>query len=438
MGRVYEVHDRERGQRMALKAMRGRDPAALYLFKQEFRSLALLSHPNLLPLYELFEDRGTWCFTMELLEGALDFRRWVWNQPSGGVAREPTAVTEGRPGPVAVGAEPVATLPSPEPLARGATPADEGRLRAALAQLVEGVTALHAAGMLHRDLKPENVLVTPDGRVRLLDFGLVAELHVDTRTAPDAPAGSRAGSPGRLRRVHESADSHLAGTIHYMSPEQATALPLSPASDWYAVGVMLYEALTGQKPFGGTRRTLRELVDAMGGRAPAAPSSVASGVPADLSDLCLALLDRDPERRPGAAAAARSGLGHDGGCASHGRGSLGDGAALRGPRAASRDARSRVRARPIRRGCHLPRARPLRGGEERARRPLPAAARRAHLGRNAFGPVLRAGVGSLQGLGQPGRLALPASRAPARGRARGVAAGGCRGPRARLSGAAAP
>ena len=156
--------------------------------------------------------------------------------------------------------------------------------------------------MLHRDLKPENVLVTPDGRVRLLDFGLVAEMHVDTRTAPDAPAGSPSGSPGRLRRVHESADSHLAGTIHYMSPEQATALPLSPASDWYAVGVMLYEALTGQKPFGGTRRTLHELVDAAGGRAPAAPSSVASGVPADLSDLCLALLDRDPERRPGAAA----------------------------------------------------------------------------------------------------------------------------------------
>src|SRR6185369_13062747 len=106
----------------------------------------------------------------------------------------------------------------------------------ALAGLAEGVRALHAAGKLHRDLKPSNVLVHPSGRVTILDFGLASPVKEDDR----------------------SHDLAIAGTPAYMAPEQLAGAAC-PASDWYAVGVMLYEALAGRRPFvGNTAEILAE------------------------------------------------------------------------------------------------------------------------------------------------------------------------------------
>ena len=235
MGAVYEAYDRERNRRVAVKTLLRFDPGALYLFKQEFRTLANLLHPNLVRLYDLVatESDGVF-FTMELVSGR-HFCDYVW-PPDARVETDDSRATVARPCARAVaidesGAVPMDREPRAETDERRTSPADIGRLRDALRQLVEGVHAAHVAGKVHRDIKPSNVLVGDDGRVVLLDFGVAAEL-------------SRAVD----RRLLES---HVVGTPMYMAPEQALDEAPTPASDWYSVGVLVYEALVGKPPFAG-------------------------------------------------------------------------------------------------------------------------------------------------------------------------------------------
>jgi hypothetical protein len=262
MGIVYEAQDNERGRRVALKTLKKYDLDRLYRFKREFRSLADLSHPNLINLYELFVDDTRCFFTMELIEGVDVLRFCRPNVDRSIVARSGSQI-ETSPGWEFQGESPGA-----------AEGCDEERLRATLPGLVAGLMALHDAGLVHRDIKPSNVVVTDDGRVVLLDFGLVTELSTSTS---DSLAG------------------HIVGTVEYMAPEQAASEELTPAADWYALGVLIFEALTGTVPFSGS--VMQVVIAKQQGKAPA-PLSLVPSVSQDLSDLAVALMSPEPSERP--------------------------------------------------------------------------------------------------------------------------------------------
>jgi serine/threonine protein kinase len=273
-GVVYEAYDRERGAVVALKTLRSADPEDLYRFKQEFRALADISHPNLIALYELLSEGDRWFFTMEMIDG-VNFLDHVRGRQEPGLhdswddVSTPSVPMDEPASEDASDASP--RRPAPSALTAGSL----DRLRSALRQLAAGLSALHEAGKLHRDIKPSNVLVSRTGRLVLLDFGLVGEL------------GTRgvSGSGGR----------HVLGTPSYMSPEQAMGAPLTEASDWCSVGIMLYVALTGTRPF--PRRSLDDIVEVPLFE-PRPARELMSDLPADLDRLCEGLLRHDPSARP--------------------------------------------------------------------------------------------------------------------------------------------
>jgi serine/threonine protein kinase len=284
MGVVYEAFDRERQQHVALKTLLNSSPSALYLFKQEFRTLADVHHRNLVQLYELVvTDDDRVFFTMELVNGT-DFLTHVQKPGSRGASEELSGFTDQEPTrreqfAMASGERVRRARPVPdEPSAPKTSPADLDRLRPALCQLVDGVRALHAAGKLHRDIKPSNVRVTPEGRVVLLDFGVATDL---TRVDENLQEGGE-----------------MVGTARYMAPEQAVNEGPTAASDWYSVGVMLYEALVGSPPFVGSTFDVLKMKSMLD---PPPPSDCIEGVPVDLDALCAGLLLRAPELRPAGA-----------------------------------------------------------------------------------------------------------------------------------------
>ncbi len=277
-GVVYETFDREREATVALKLLTRVEPDALFRFKQEFRAIADIVHPNLVGLHELVSEGDLWFFTMELVRGT-SFVEHVRRETSFADAQTFVGASAAAPLPPAaalLASASAKTSPGLEPVSPPLGPVDLERLRAALRQLAAGVSALHDAGMLHRDIKPSNVLVTPEGRVVLLDFGLVTAIEE--------------------RRPADTSEDLLVGTAAYMSPEQAAAQPLTAQSDWYAVGAVLYEALTGRPPFSGK---FLEVLSKKQTYEPPPPRAVAPGVPEDLDTLCVDLLRLKAEARPG-------------------------------------------------------------------------------------------------------------------------------------------
>ncbi len=283
MGLVLRAHDRERDMEVALKVMRTIDPASFLLFKNEFRARAHLSHPNLVDLHELVAHEGLWFFTMELIEGVdilkyirgaehyRDFDKYRSTLES---SKDGTNSLDDTIGTISGDDEHIDftgiqkyVFPPLE------TELQFARLRDTMSQLVKAVLHVHQAGLLHRDIKPPNVMVTGEGRAVLLDFGVV------TKLAEEKEGGSR----------------KIVGTPAYMSPEQAGGLPVSPASDWYSVGVVIYEALSGRRPISGRKRTAvqnKQQVDA------APIGEIPDFVPHDLLSLCTELLERSPNDRP--------------------------------------------------------------------------------------------------------------------------------------------
>jgi len=261
MGTVYLARDEKFDRRVAVKVLLGGELTALTRFKQEFRTLADISHPNLIVLHELLCDDATWLFTMQYVEGR-DFLTHV-------------SLLEGRDAPTLLEVEAhrlrEGVRRSDHALLRCPVRDDE-RLRRVLRQLTDAVSSLHGAGKLHLDLKPSNVLVGSDDHVTVLDFGLARDLKHSSLVSTQ----------------------RLLGTPAYMAPEHAEGKRFEPASDWYAVGVMLYEALTGRLPFEGP---IAHILLSKTHRDPEPPSSICREVPPELDALCMRLLVRNPSQR---------------------------------------------------------------------------------------------------------------------------------------------
>src|SRR5436305_13319651 len=238
MANVYLAEDQELGRRVAIKLLDERhaqDEQFVERFRREAESAAGLSHPTVVSIYDRGEAEGTYYIAMEYLEGKT-LKELL-------VSRGPTPVR------VAI---------------------DYTR------QILSALEFAHRNGIVHRDIKPHNVVVAPDGRLKVTDFGI-------------ARSGSSQMTEARP----------IIGTAQYLSPEQAQGKPVSPASDLYSVGVVLYEMLTGTVPFTGD--TALEIAMKHLNTVPEAPSTKRppglGEVPHELDLVVLRALAKDPADR---------------------------------------------------------------------------------------------------------------------------------------------
>jgi len=244
MGEVYRARDPRLGRDVAVKVLPADvagDTHRLARFEREARAVAALNHPNVLSVYDVGSTDGTAYLVTELLEG-----RTLREQMLG-----------------------------PPPSAKRA-------LGLAL-QVARGLEAAHAKGIVHRDVKPENILLTEDGRVKILDFG-VAKLIARGEAATAETTGAEPSHPGEL-----------AGTLSYMSPEQARGQPVDARTDVFSLGVVLYELLSGRHPF--RRSSATATLQAILGEEPEDLTRATPGVPAAVSAAVQRCLSKPREGR---------------------------------------------------------------------------------------------------------------------------------------------
>ena len=246
MGEVYRARDDRLGREVAIKVLPAEyaaDTDRLRRFEQEARAVAALNHPNILTVHEVGTHEGAPYLVTELLEGE--------------------------------------TLR--ERLRIGALPA-RNAIELAV-QVASGLAAAHEKGIVHRDLKPENLFVTRDGHVKILDFGIAKLLH----ERKDEP-----GEPGSTV-VDTTAPGTLLGTVAYMSPEQVRGQSVDHRSDIFALGCVLYELLSGRRPFVG--ETAADTITAILSKDPEPLSDPTSGVPPGLHGIVSRCLEKRQEVR---------------------------------------------------------------------------------------------------------------------------------------------
>ncbi|HEX9799191.1 MAG TPA: protein kinase [Thermoanaerobaculia bacterium] len=250
MGEVFLAEDTELSRRVALKILAAdvaADPERIERFRREAKAVAALNHPNIVTIHSIEESEGIRFLTMERVEGE-NLGRLI---PADGF-----------------------------PL---------GRLFELAIPLADALAAAHACGIVHRDLKPANIMVTPDGRVKVLDFGLAKLAR-----AGDA-AGEHDFAHAPTRSVPLTGEGTILGTAPYMSPEQLQGDPIDHRSDIFSLGVVLYELVSGRRPFAGDSTI--ELASSILRDTPRPLTELRADVPRHLGRIIGHCLEKDPEAR---------------------------------------------------------------------------------------------------------------------------------------------
>jgi eukaryotic-like serine/threonine-protein kinase len=233
MGEVWEARDLVIGRSVAIKILKDEylgDPGFLERFRAEARHAALVNHEGIANVYDYGEEDGSAFLVMELVPG-----------------------------------EPLSSIIERE---RTLSP---DRVLDIVSQTALALHAAHAAGLVHRDIKPGNLLITPEGRVKITDFGIA-------RIADQVPL---------------TATGQVMGTVQYLSPEQASGQPASPATDVYSLGIVAYEALAGRRPFTGESQVAIAMAQIN-----ETPPDLPASVPQPISRLVMACIAKAPSDRP--------------------------------------------------------------------------------------------------------------------------------------------